>query len=319
MPIPPGTRFHGVAPGVDVQNRGSASRNALRDTYPIEDFGGAPSGSQFKAVLASPVSSFTVSVAISGWDSAKGMPTVTQSDTGYNHAGVIDRYDQNVVAGEEVTVTISGVVQQIRIADFGGVTPAPGKIFYMYNVSFGLVESSQNAFPIGRLIEPADVGGSYWKALIFPPEQNGYFFDNTQLNDSVRQLGLATTSMDPGDILAISNASASGSGNQDYKLKQVVRRWDPASGDTVDDIMGLCSWWEPIVYSGSGTNTTFINSGWMFLDQTYIGGTPATGAKVYSDNVTRHLLTTDPTSGVLIGILGRPAEGTNPWPLLVKL
>lgn len=319
MPIPPGTRFHGVAPSVDVQDRGSASRNALRETYPIEDFGGAPSGSQFKAVLASPVSSFTVSVAISGWDSAKGMPTVTQSDTGYNHAGVIDRYEQNIVIGEEVTVTVSGIVQQIRIADFGGVTPTAGQIFYMYNVSFGTVEASQNAFPVGRLIEPADVGDSYWKALIFPPEQNGYFFDNTQLNDSVRQIGLTTTNMNPGDILAISTGSASGSSEPDYKLKQVVRRWDPASGDTVDDILGLCSWWAPISGPSSGKSTTFINSGWMFLDQTYIGGTPATGAKVYSDNVTRHLLTTDPTSGVFIGILGRPAVGTNPWPLLVKL
>ena len=42
MPIPPGTRFHGVAPSVDVQDRGSASRNALRETYAIEEFGGSP-------------------------------------------------------------------------------------------------------------------------------------------------------------------------------------------------------------------------------------------------------------------------------------
>lgn len=319
MPIPPGTRFHGVAPSVDVQDRGSASRNALRDTYPIEDFGGAPSGSQFKAVLDFTVSPLTVSVAITGWDAAKGMPTVAAADTGYNHAGILDRYDQNIVGGEEVTVTVSGIVKEIFITPLGGVTPTAGQIFYTYNLNFGTVESSQNAFPIGRLIEPADVGGNYWRALIFPPEQNGYFFDNTQLNDSVRQIGLTKTNMDPGDILAISSASASGFGSPDYKLKQVVRRWDPASGDTVDDIMGLCSWWEPIVYSGSGKSTTFINSGWMFLDQTYIGGTPATGAKVYSDNVTPHLLTTDPTSGVFIGILGRPALGTNPWPLLVKL
>lgn len=317
MPIPAGTRFHGVAASVDVQDRGSASRNALRDTYPIEDFGGAPSGSQFKAVMSSNASSYTVSVAITGWDATKGMPTVGASDTGYNHVGIVDRYGQNVANGEEVTVTVSGIVQQIRIVDFGGVSPAAGQIFYMYNLNFGNVQDNLNAFPLGRLIEPADVGGNYWKAFIFSPEQNGYFFDNTQLNDSFRQLGLTQNNMDPGDILAIT--SGGGSPEPDYKLRQYVRRWDPASGDTVDDIMGLCSYWAPIVHSGSGTITTFINSGWMFLDQTYIGGTPAAGAKVYSDNVTRHLLTTDPTSGVFIGILGRPALGTNPWPLLVKL
>ena len=37
MPIPAGTKFHGVAPSVDTTDRGSASRDALRDAYTIED------------------------------------------------------------------------------------------------------------------------------------------------------------------------------------------------------------------------------------------------------------------------------------------
>ena len=40
MPIPAGTKFHGVAPSVDTTDRGSASRDALRDAYTIEQFGG---------------------------------------------------------------------------------------------------------------------------------------------------------------------------------------------------------------------------------------------------------------------------------------
>jgi len=39
MPIPPGTKFHGVSASVDTTDRGSASRDALRDAYTIEDFG----------------------------------------------------------------------------------------------------------------------------------------------------------------------------------------------------------------------------------------------------------------------------------------
>ncbi len=39
MPIPDGTKFHGVAASVDTVDRGSSSRNADRDAYPIEDFG----------------------------------------------------------------------------------------------------------------------------------------------------------------------------------------------------------------------------------------------------------------------------------------
>lgn len=39
MAIPPGTKFHGVSPSVDTLDRGSASRDALREAYTIEDFG----------------------------------------------------------------------------------------------------------------------------------------------------------------------------------------------------------------------------------------------------------------------------------------
>ena len=39
--IPDGTKFHGVAPFVDTTNRGSATANAMRDAYTIEDIGSA--------------------------------------------------------------------------------------------------------------------------------------------------------------------------------------------------------------------------------------------------------------------------------------
>lgn len=37
MPIPSGTKFHGVAPSVDTTDRGSATVQVLRDAYTIED------------------------------------------------------------------------------------------------------------------------------------------------------------------------------------------------------------------------------------------------------------------------------------------
>lgn len=40
MPIPPGTKFHGVAPGVDTENKGSKTKNDLRQAYTIEEIGG---------------------------------------------------------------------------------------------------------------------------------------------------------------------------------------------------------------------------------------------------------------------------------------
>tara|TARA_R100000951_G_scaffold14936_1_gene11702 strand:+ start:1375 stop:2667 length:1293 start_codon:yes stop_codon:yes gene_type:complete len=48
MPIPPGTKFHGVAPDVETENKGSASRNANRDVYTIEEFGGGGGGGIFE-------------------------------------------------------------------------------------------------------------------------------------------------------------------------------------------------------------------------------------------------------------------------------
>lgn len=37
MPIPSGTKFHGVDPSVETVNKGSATANALRDAYTIDD------------------------------------------------------------------------------------------------------------------------------------------------------------------------------------------------------------------------------------------------------------------------------------------
>ena len=41
MPIPSGTKFHGVAQGVETENKGSALANAGRDAYTIEEIGSA--------------------------------------------------------------------------------------------------------------------------------------------------------------------------------------------------------------------------------------------------------------------------------------
>jgi len=38
MSIPQGTKFHGVAPGVDTINKGSATANSNRDAYTLEQF-----------------------------------------------------------------------------------------------------------------------------------------------------------------------------------------------------------------------------------------------------------------------------------------
>ena len=41
MPVPPGTKFHGVAPGVETENKGSKLKNDQRNVYTIEEMGGS--------------------------------------------------------------------------------------------------------------------------------------------------------------------------------------------------------------------------------------------------------------------------------------
>ena len=41
MTIPAGTKFHGVAPSVDTENKGSTQANAMRDAYTIEEIASA--------------------------------------------------------------------------------------------------------------------------------------------------------------------------------------------------------------------------------------------------------------------------------------
>lgn len=70
MPIPPGTKFHGVAPSVDTTDKGSASRDALRDAYTIEEIGAA--GTSDVYTLSSAQNQFDVDLnldAVSGLDS----------------------------------------------------------------------------------------------------------------------------------------------------------------------------------------------------------------------------------------------------------
>lgn len=70
MPIPAGTKFHGVAPSVDTTDKGSASRDALRDAYTIEEIGAA--GTSDVYTLSSAQNQFDVDLnldAVSGLDS----------------------------------------------------------------------------------------------------------------------------------------------------------------------------------------------------------------------------------------------------------
>ena len=52
MAIPAGTKFHGVAPGVETENKGSSTANANRDVYTIEQIGAVGTSDVYTLVSA---------------------------------------------------------------------------------------------------------------------------------------------------------------------------------------------------------------------------------------------------------------------------
>ena len=123
MPIPAGTKFHGVAPSVDTVDRGSASRDALRDAYTIEEIGSA--GTSDVYTLGSSTDGDNVDLnldAVSGADSTvqltagtgigisqSGGNNVTIDNTLNNVGGVaiLEPEFMTVVPGGSSTITTS--------------------------------------------------------------------------------------------------------------------------------------------------------------------------------------------------------------------
>ena len=79
MPIPDGTKFHGVAPSVDTQDKGSARSSADRDAYTIGDIRQTSAVPFF--VTATPGGSLTYTDPANtidvSWSGGTGIYTIT--------------------------------------------------------------------------------------------------------------------------------------------------------------------------------------------------------------------------------------------------
>ena len=89
MPIPAGTKFHGVAPGVETENKGSATANANRDVYTIEEIGSVGTSDVYTLVSATDGNNVDLTLdATSGLDSTVQLTAgtnVTITQTGGNN------------------------------------------------------------------------------------------------------------------------------------------------------------------------------------------------------------------------------------------
>ena len=113
MPIPDGTKFHGVAPSVDTLDRGSATRDALRDAYTIGDIRQTSAVPFF--VTAVPGGSLTYSepnnVIDVSWSGASGtyeitIPTAVAAE--YRYIRVVNDGTFPPGASHKVVILASG-------------------------------------------------------------------------------------------------------------------------------------------------------------------------------------------------------------------
>lgn len=136
MAIPNGTKFHGVAPSVDTQNKGSDKANAMRDAYTIEEIAsqvevGATAILEPEFITATPGGSVQVlttkNIIDLTWVGGSGtfdliLPSAT--DISYRFLRIVN--DATVVASDKVHVvapvgeTIDGAAFYVINKEYNG-------------------------------------------------------------------------------------------------------------------------------------------------------------------------------------------------------
>ncbi len=174
MPIPPGTKFHGVAPGVDTDNKGSKRKNDQRNTYAIEEFGG---GNTISVVAESNINAgFACHVV--GTDETTGLPLVSDSTNRApiaigTYLGVRDYYSGPVTAGDTFDLVVNGDAVAYALytdrniyGDGGFYNGQPLYIHPRFTNSFSPIDGS--GAKVGYLVDKTLIDGFYRKVYLQP-------------------------------------------------------------------------------------------------------------------------------------------------------
>jgi len=328
MPIPSGTKFHGVAPGVDTENRGSANANADRDAYTIEEFNGS-----FKGwMLQSPQPwdrVVTLSYNGGSYPVPSSAPAGAVPVTGSFGPTPYSQYKSNffapvgiVKAGAPfsesniVNVVVQGLQSPATLFCEFGVTPKAGDTLY---AGGGGIITCGNAdlgdyFSIGtvtgtnpvKIIDYAEYGG-VWEVEAYYSfsAQSPYYIDGIAYKSSVRQPCSVRTDLDVelGDIVKIGINTATSSS---IYVERV------SSSDPVESFVGIVADERAtpgtlptdVPPPNSQFAETVCMSGNVFIPAWVINGAdPVRGGLIYADATTPYKLTTDSTSGTVIGLV----------------
>lgn len=129
MSIPAGTKFHGVAPGVETENKGSATANANRDVYTIEEIGSVGTSDVYTLVSATDGSNVDLTL-----DATSGLDSTVQLTAG-QHITITQS------GGNNITINGGGGPGGITILEPEFVTATPGGS-YTINTTKDIIDVS---------------------------------------------------------------------------------------------------------------------------------------------------------------------------------
>ena len=302
--IPPDQKFHTLDPSTPTPERGSTRTNSMHEIYTMQDIADSIGGGagSFEAYLQSPITVASKLVQFNGFDSALGLPIVRPSNQNPGVDEADDRYGLvNLASPGVVDVLVSGP-NRISFAVPNGTVPTEGIDLFSgpAGVSYRDLQEAENlciGFTIGNFTLLNSYPGFYdvYEGDVFlkMPWLGAHFIDTTSYFESQRVYTnkyspIVPNPMVAGEIVKFEPIALGTTGTP------TVIRWDPASGHTVSDIAGVIS---------TGSNITCLRGNIEIPSANINGPAVAVGDIIYSDATTPYQLTTDPTSGIQIGIV----------------
>ena len=129
MPVPAGTKFHGVAPAVKTENKGSSLLNSGRDAYTIEEIGAAGTSDVYSLNSSTDGSNVDLNL-----DAVSGLDTTVKFTAG-QHITITQ------TAGNNITINGGGGPGGITILEPEFVTATPGGS-YVINTTKDIIDVS---------------------------------------------------------------------------------------------------------------------------------------------------------------------------------
>ena len=285
---------------------GAAGQAAIvNDTEDGLIFGPAGGNVTVEAKLLGSVTNGSRMRFFSGYDAVDGVMTVTGSNAGvkigdYSAVGIA----LSGSSGDIVDLAVEGTFDNFKFTVPVGGTPTLGDLLYSgngaQNEQIGTSQIlGQGTFVVGRVISTPTLVQSFpgfydvYESTVFVkmPTLGAFFADDTNYFQSTRTYAAGESgTVEQGEIVKVVQTGSSVN----------ISRWDASAGDTFVDIVGVTT----TTFESSLSASEICVAGEVRLPTSLVGGAAATvGSVIYSDATNSYELTTDPTTGIKIGVV----------------